>query len=270
MAKKSDSLQVSSRGTHKRVLKDGTGGYANENTMKKVCTGTRTEYTYAPYHDGYQWRKYGQKMIRGNVFPRCYYRCTYHQDHGCPASKHVEQHNSEDPPLFRVIYANEHTCVAAGASASDYMASSMKIQQIADASLRRPEVDERPPRLDDEARRGGGYAYDMAAAMKEEKDAIVSSLLTVIRGGGHVAGSGTSNDGTAAAAAATLLPASSCRTAAPLSPPPVARSNRRRSCGGGGSVVSPASDDLELLDFTLESVLEPHWVEPLDLAWFKE
>uniref|UniRef100_A0A453FTS4 WRKY domain-containing protein n=1 Tax=Aegilops tauschii subsp. strangulata TaxID=200361 RepID=A0A453FTS4_AEGTS len=38
---------------------------------KKSRIGMRTDYTYAPYHDGFQWRKYGQKVIRGNAFPRC-------------------------------------------------------------------------------------------------------------------------------------------------------------------------------------------------------
>ncbi|KAF0922046.1 hypothetical protein E2562_023998 [Oryza meyeriana var. granulata] len=240
MAKRSDNVVSSSgcsRGTHKRLLQD-IRGYTQENAMKKVCIGTRTEYTYAPYHDGYQWRKYGQKMIRGNAFPRCYYRCTYHQDHGCPASKHVEQHNSEDPPLFRVIYTNEHTC-GTSTSASDYMASSMQIQQIADASLRNAEVER--PRLHAPPRCIGGYNM----AMKEEKDVIVSSLLTVIRGC-HIAESDSN---------AVALP--------------VAGSNHQSGSSAISPALLPASDDLKL-DFMLESVLEPHWVEPLDLGWFKE
>uniref|UniRef100_A0A0D3EVK6 WRKY domain-containing protein n=1 Tax=Oryza barthii TaxID=65489 RepID=A0A0D3EVK6_9ORYZ len=258
MVKRSDNMDSSSecsRGAHKRLLQDSRS-YEQENAMKKVCIGTRTEYTYAPYHDGYQWRKYGQKMIRGNSFPRCYYRCTYHQDHGCPASKHVEQHNSEDPPLFRVIYTNEHTCGTSN-SASDYMASSMQIQQIADASLRKAQAAERLRKAEVETPRlmhsppprcSGGYNI----AMKEEKDVIVSSLLTVIRGC-HIAES-----------AAPLL----CR-----------QTGRRRrwpeatitaSCSYAISPeLLPASDDLTL-DFMLDSVLDPHWVEPLDLAWFKE
>lgn len=223
----------SSNGTHKRLLQD-CSSYAQEHAKKRVRISTRTEYTYAPYHDGYQWRKYGQKMIRGNTYPRCYYRCTFHQDHGCPATKHVEQTNSQDPPLFRVIYTNEHTC--SSTHVSDYMASSIHIQQIADASLRKAETE--IPSL---THCGAGHGL-----IKEEKDAIVSSLLTVTNG----CDVAKSDVGRAAMQENT--------------PAPMAR-NIYEAIPSVSPVQLAPSDELKM-DFV--EPLESHWFEPLDLGWF--
>ncbi|XP_066334731.1 transcription factor WRKY45-2-like [Miscanthus floridulus] len=71
---------------------------------------TWTSDTYAPYDDGHQWRKYGEKKLSISNFPRFYYRCTYKNDMKCPATKQVQQKDTSDPPLFSATYFNHHTC----------------------------------------------------------------------------------------------------------------------------------------------------------------
>jgi hypothetical protein len=61
-------------------------------------------------HDSYLWRKYGQKEIKNSKHPRLYYRCSYKDDHGCTATKQVQQSEDDDPSLFVVTYFGEHFC----------------------------------------------------------------------------------------------------------------------------------------------------------------
>lgn len=56
-----------------------------------------------PADDGYNWRKYGQKQVKGSEYPRSYYKCTHPN---CPVKKKVER--SHDGQVTEIIYKGQH------------------------------------------------------------------------------------------------------------------------------------------------------------------
>ncbi|KAG0494810.1 hypothetical protein HPP92_005804 [Vanilla planifolia] len=53
--------------------------------------------------DGYNWRKYGQKHVKGSEFPRSYYKCTHPN---CQMKKQLER--SHDGQITDIIYKGRH------------------------------------------------------------------------------------------------------------------------------------------------------------------
>ncbi|GAU13235.1 hypothetical protein TSUD_246050 [Trifolium subterraneum] len=58
--------------------------------------------------DGYKWRKYGQKVVKGNPNnPRSYYRCEHRFREGCTVTKQVER-ASHNIRVVITAYRGEH------------------------------------------------------------------------------------------------------------------------------------------------------------------
>lgn len=72
---------------------------ADVNALREV----RCQHDQIP-DDGYKWRKYGQKVVKGNPFPRSYYKCT---GANCRVRKHVER-CAHDQNVVIITYEGNH------------------------------------------------------------------------------------------------------------------------------------------------------------------
>nr|GLL43949.1 probable WRKY transcription factor 45 isoform X1 [Ipomoea trifida] len=92
-------------GAAKSPSSSSAGKKKGEKKMKKARFAFQTRSQVDILDDGYRWRKYGQKAVKNNRFPRSYYRCT-HQ--GCNVKKQV-QRLSKDEGVVVTTYEGVHS-----------------------------------------------------------------------------------------------------------------------------------------------------------------
>lgn len=84
----------------------------------------------AANHDGWQWRKYGEKIVKGSPNPRSYYKCSHL---GCSAKKIVERNGGGD--ILSTEYKGDHSHPAPSSvksSSSRVRTSRMKPELLAE------------------------------------------------------------------------------------------------------------------------------------------
>ncbi|XP_041022670.1 probable WRKY transcription factor 40 [Juglans microcarpa x Juglans regia] len=76
------------------------------NKTSRILVRTDSTDNSQVVKDGYQWRKYGQKVTKDNPSPRAYFRCSM-APAGCPVKKKV-QRCVEDKSFLMATYDGEH------------------------------------------------------------------------------------------------------------------------------------------------------------------
>ncbi|KAH7542783.1 hypothetical protein FEM48_Zijuj02G0111500 [Ziziphus jujuba var. spinosa] len=89
----------SSEGGSIRNSVQTNGGFQSEYNNYPQQTQTLSKRS----DDGYNWRKYGQKQVKGSENPRSYYKCTFPN---CPTKKKVER--SLDGQITEIVYKGSH------------------------------------------------------------------------------------------------------------------------------------------------------------------
>ncbi|XP_071725738.1 probable WRKY transcription factor 2 [Rutidosis leptorrhynchoides] len=96
----------------------------HDNDVDQRTNGDITSANGASSDDGYNWRKYGQKQVKGSEYPRSYYKCT---QPNCPVKKKVER--SHEGHITEIIYKGGHNHPKLGPNRRSGIGSSGEVNE---------------------------------------------------------------------------------------------------------------------------------------------
>ncbi|XP_059592356.1 WRKY transcription factor SUSIBA2 isoform X3 [Vitis vinifera] len=99
---------------------DDEGSQSKKRTVREPRVVVQVECESDVLNDGYRWRKYGQKVVKGNLHPRNYYKCT---STGCSVRRHVERASNNQKSII-ATYEGKHNHEVPAARNSSHVNSS--------------------------------------------------------------------------------------------------------------------------------------------------
>ncbi|XP_066362218.1 probable WRKY transcription factor 26 isoform X2 [Miscanthus floridulus] len=161
---------------------EGSSGGAGGKPVREPRLVVQTLSDIDILDDGFRWRKYGQKVVKGNPNPRSYYKCT---TVGCPVRKHVER-ASHDTRAVITTYEGKHNhdvpvgrgAASRAAAAAVAPTGSGSALMAAGGQLGQQQLQQQQP-YTLEMLSGGAYGGGGGYAAKDEPrdDLFVDSLL---------------------------------------------------------------------------------------------